>query len=72
VEVATVGHAFRELRPFLGDCRFADCRHRSEPGCAVIEAVSDGSIDPGRYESYLTILAEAESEEEDARTGGGG
>ena len=71
VGVATVGHAFRELRPFLGECRFADCRHRSEPGCPVLEAVANGEIDTRRYESYMTILAEAESEEEDARTGGG-
>lgn len=70
VGVDTVGHAFRELRPILGQCRFADCRHRSEPGCLVLDALSIGEIDQRRYESYLTILAEAESEEEDARSGG--
>ncbi|MEN6311655.1 MAG: ribosome small subunit-dependent GTPase, partial [Acidobacteriota bacterium] len=34
-------------------CRFADCRHEGEPGCAVREAVSNGRLDAGRLESYL-------------------
>jgi len=62
VGVDTVGQAFREFRPLLGECRFADCRHRSEPGCSVTDAVSGGTISERRYESYLAILAEAEVE----------
>jgi ribosome biogenesis GTPase len=46
---------FREIRPLVTDCAFSDCTHVHEPGCAVIEAVEDGRIDPGRYESYLRI-----------------
>lgn len=70
MNVATVGHAFREFRPWLADCRFADCRHREEPGCAVRAAVERGEISVRRYESYLALLATAEAAEEEARTGG--
>src|SRR5690606_907192 len=37
-------HAFPEFRPFLGQCRFRDCRHDAEPGCALREAVERGDI----------------------------
>jgi ribosome biogenesis GTPase len=45
-------HAFVEFRPFLGDCRFNDCRHESEPGCAIVEAVARGAIAPQRLEWF--------------------
>lgn len=48
---------FPEMRPYLGRCRFASCRHDREPGCAIRAAVERGDIDAGRYESYLRILA---------------
>ena len=48
---------FPEMRPYLGRCRFASCRHDREPGCAVREAVEAGAVDPGRYDSYLRIRA---------------
>lgn len=51
---------FREFRPFLDNCRFADCRHREEPGCAVQDAVDDGQLSERRYESYLALLDAAE------------
>jgi ribosome biogenesis GTPase len=51
---------FREFRPFLDRCRFADCRHRDEPGCAVREAVADHHVSARRHESYLTLLETAE------------
>ncbi len=51
-----VAFGFREMAPLLGSCRFADCRHRQEPGCAVREAVSDGRIPVRRYESYLQMV----------------
>jgi ribosome biogenesis GTPase len=50
---------FVEMRPFLGRCRFSNCRHLSEPGCAVREAVEKGSISPERYESYRRLRDEA-------------
>jgi ribosome biogenesis GTPase / thiamine phosphate phosphatase len=43
---------FPEFRPFLGSCFYADCKHLSEPGCAVIDAVERDEISLARYESY--------------------
>lgn len=51
---------FLEMRPHLGQCRFADCRHRTEPGCAVREAVARGNVSRERFESYLKLLEELE------------
>jgi ribosome biogenesis GTPase len=51
---------FREFRPYLDRCRFADCRHRDEPGCAVREAVLEGRLSERRHESYLALLESAE------------
>ena len=48
---------FVEFRPFLGLCRFNDCRHDEEPGCAVRDAVDRGEIAAERLQSYLRILA---------------
>jgi ribosome biogenesis GTPase len=61
VDPADLAHAFRELRPVLGACRFANCRHRTEPGCAVQDAVADGSVSEARYASYLELLEAAET-----------
>jgi ribosome biogenesis GTPase / thiamine phosphate phosphatase len=52
---------FPEFRPFLGQCRYADCMHRSEPGCRVQDAVGAGTIARDRWESYLVLLDELES-----------
>jgi ribosome biogenesis GTPase len=51
-------------------CRFRNCRHRSEPGCAVIELVGGGRISAERYATYLDILDEVESGEIEARQRG--
>ena len=48
---------FIEFRPFLGHCRFRDCQHVHEPGCALLTAVADGAIAEGRMNSYRHILA---------------
>ncbi len=48
---------FRELRALVPNCAFSDCTHTHEPGCAVVQAVEDGRVDAGRYESYLMIRA---------------
>jgi ribosome biogenesis GTPase len=47
--------AFREFRPALGQCRFHDCRHDAEPGCAIKSMVDAGRIDPRRYQHFLAI-----------------
>jgi len=51
---------FREMREPAQQCRFKNCRHLSEPGCAVRAAVEAGEIAPSRYASYRS-LALAES-----------
>ena len=50
---------FREFRPFIGQCRFNDCAHLKEPGCAVREAVEAGVIDPSRHASYVRLYEQA-------------
>lgn len=48
---------FREFRPYLGRCRYRDCRHLHEPDCALSAAAGRGSISPLRLESYRSLLA---------------
>ena len=49
-------HYFPEMIATAGECRFYNCTHTHEPGCAVVEAVKEGRISYSRYESYLKIL----------------
>ena len=49
---------FRELAPYLGQCRFVGCSHTKEKGCAVLEAVRRGDIQKKRHESYLRLYEE--------------
>jgi ribosome biogenesis GTPase len=51
-----VAHYFREIFEISHDCKFGNCTHTHEPGCAVIEAVNDQRIAQSRYNSYLSIL----------------
>ncbi|MFT6984929.1 MAG: ribosome biogenesis GTPase [Psychromonas sp.] len=51
-----IASGFIEFRPFLGECRFRDCKHKIDPGCALVEAVENGKIDAARYHSFLRIL----------------
>lgn len=53
---ADIERGFPELRPLAGHCRFADCRHRAEPGCAVRAAIARGEIHPRRREQLHRIL----------------
>jgi ribosome biogenesis GTPase len=53
---------FPEMRPCIGECRYADCRHVSEPGCAIRALVERGAIAADRYDSYRVLLDEIESE----------
>lgn len=57
-----VGHFFPEIFRFSRECRFGDCRHTNEPGCAVIPAVEEHYIAESRYASYLSILEETQEE----------
>ncbi|KWI49058.1 GTPase RsgA [Burkholderia ubonensis] len=51
--------AFPEFRPLLADCRFYNCHHLHEPGCAILEAVGDGRIAPSRHALYAQLVHEA-------------
>ena len=63
VPSTAIEHCFPEIRALLGECRFADCAHRTEPGCAVREAVARGEIAESRYGSYLKLRSELEEAE---------
>ncbi len=52
---------FPEMRPYRESCRFYNCTHRHEPGCAVLPAVEDGNVPESRYKSYLNILESIEA-----------
>ncbi len=57
-ERAEVAHYFPEIFKISSDCRFNNCTHTHEPGCAVLAAVEAGEISPTRFTSYLSILDE--------------
>jgi ribosome biogenesis GTPase len=58
---------FAEIAPLVADCKFADCTHRHETGCAVIAAVEAGRISEARYDSYLTLYESLETGRPDPR-----
>lgn len=55
-EKETVGHYFPEIFRISADCRFGNCTHTHEPGCAVLAALDEHLISQSRYDSYLSIL----------------
>ncbi|MCL2857146.1 MAG: ribosome small subunit-dependent GTPase A [Oscillospiraceae bacterium] len=67
LEMLRMGHipkeelagCFVEFTPFLGGCRFNDCSHTVETGCAVLDAVADGDVGKSRHESYRALYAQA-------------
>ena len=60
IDRAETAHYFRDIFSFSPNCRFPNCTHTHEPGCAVVQAVEQGEIAPTRFESYLNIMAEGE------------
>ncbi len=56
IEKQELSHYFPEMRTLLNNCQFNNCLHINEPGCAIKNAVEDGSIFPERYISYWNIL----------------
>lgn len=50
--------AFSDIEELTAQCRFSDCTHNSEPGCAIQRALRDGTLDAGRWSSYLKLKAE--------------
>ena len=60
IEREEVSHYFRDIFAVSRDCRFGNCTHTNEPGCAVQEALIKGEIAISRYESYLSLLGDCE------------
>ena len=58
-KIEEVAHFFPEIFRIAADCRFNNCTHRHEPGCAVLPAVEQHKISESRYNSYLSILEDA-------------
>lgn len=55
VDKARLQYDFREFEPYIGRCRFSDCAHLREPGCAVLSAVAAGKISKSRHSSYARL-----------------
>jgi ribosome biogenesis GTPase / thiamine phosphate phosphatase len=64
LSASELAHAMPEFAPFLGRCRFNDCTHRDEPGCAMLAAAAKGALDARRLELYGRLVGETQ-----ARTG---
>lgn len=62
MEKEEISHYFKEIFAHSTDCRYNNCTHRKEPGCAVIKAVEEQKISQSRYNSYLSMM---EDQEED-------
>ena len=60
MEEEEIGHYFPEIFKVSADCRYGNCTHRHEPGCAVREAVEKHYISESRYASYLNMLEDKE------------
>ena len=56
--------AFADVEQFFGKCRFSDCQHETEPGCAIRAAIASGELEDARWESYRKLKEEAVSKEE--------
>ena len=57
---AGIDESFTEILELAEGCRFNDCTHISEVGCAVLNAVATGELDEGRYQSYVKLISESE------------
>jgi ribosome biogenesis GTPase len=58
LSTAELEHAFVDFRPHLGSCRFRNCAHAEEPGCAIRAAVESGAVAQSRYAAYRRIRGE--------------
>ncbi len=55
IEPHELGHFFPEMRELMHDCKFNNCVHINEPGCAVLKALEEGELEPTRYDSYQSM-----------------
>lgn len=61
IEKQALGRLFPEIRILMESCRFHNCRHINEPGCAVLKALEQGELETSRYDSYLSIYHDNET-----------
>lgn len=64
-------HGFPDFHPYLNACRFYNCRHLHEPGCAILAAVASGAIARQRHRLYAQLSAQAHGSRDAAKAGGG-
>lgn len=60
MEATEIGHYFKEIFAFSASCKFANCTHVHEPGCAVLPAVKNQLISTSRYQSYLSVMKDCD------------
>lgn len=56
--IEEITHGFVDVRQFDGSCKFSNCSHQHEPGCAMIQAVKDGKLNQQRFDNYLRLVQE--------------
>ena len=56
-------HLYPEMTGFLGGCRYHNCKHLSEPGCSIRQAVEEGKIHSQRYQNYVSFYEELKEQE---------
>ncbi|MHA7131622.1 ribosome small subunit-dependent GTPase A [Algoriphagus namhaensis] len=61
IEEEELSHYFPEMRAYLGECKYNNCKHVNEPGCVVLQKLEEGYIHPYRYQSYINMLHEEDS-----------
>lgn len=59
-----IGQSFSDIESYFGSCKFRNCRHQDEPGCAITQAIRAGDLSQDRWESYLKLNAEARYSED--------
>ncbi len=62
LEKEVISHYFPEMRDLLGECKYHNCQHLNEPHCAIKAAVEKNEISPSRYNTYIQLMTEDESE----------
>lgn len=58
-----ISYGFKDVRQFNGSCKFTNCSHKNEPGCAMKRAVADGELDEQRFNNYLRLVGEFNEKE---------
>ena len=61
-----LGEAFADIEELFSECRFSDCTHKSEPGCAVLGSINNGTLEHARWKNYLLLKGEAKFTEDKA------